>query len=67
MTPRTFLKNATAEDRCFLRRWTYGVAVVYGALALALVLVGLGRMGSRNTLEANSALVPNQASSALDR
>jgi glucose uptake protein GlcU len=62
MVPRIFLKNATDEDRSFLRKWTYGVALAYGAFALALLLVGFSTTVSRNTLEANRAPVDNHAS-----
>jgi glucose uptake protein GlcU len=67
MVPRIFLKNATAEDRVFLRKWSYGIAAVYGALALALVGIGVGLGGSKNTLQANSGAAHNNISSALDR
>jgi hypothetical protein len=48
-----------------LRKWTYRVAAVYGALALAVVAIGVGTMENKNTLEVNSARSPNHASSAL--
>ena len=66
MVPKIFLRSAATEDRVFLRKWTYGVAVVYGALALAVV-IGVGTMGSKNTLEANSAPAHVQTGSALER
>jgi glucose uptake protein GlcU len=66
MVPKIFLRSATTEDRVFLRKWTYGVAVVYGALALAVVVVGLGSRGSKTTLEAKSAPA-HYSSPALDR
>jgi glucose uptake protein GlcU len=61
MVPRIFLKNATDADRIFLRKWKYGVAVVYGALALAVVIVGLGTMGTKNSLQADGAPTHNHA------
>jgi hypothetical protein len=67
MVPRIFLKNATDADRILVRKWTFGVAIVYGALAAAIVLVGLGTMGSNNTLQANSTPTHSHISSALDR
>jgi hypothetical protein len=55
MLPKALLKSATTEDRIFIRKWTYGVAAVYGALALALLLVGLWTAGSKNVIEASRA------------
>jgi hypothetical protein len=66
MVPKILLRSATAEDRLFVRKWTYGVAVVYGALALAVIIIAVGTMGRKNTLEA-SRVPDNHASSALDR
>jgi hypothetical protein len=36
MMHRSFRRSPTAEERRVVRKWTYGVAVVYGACALIL-------------------------------
>ena len=37
MTHKSFRHATTAEDRRVMRKWTYGVLIVYGASALILL------------------------------
>jgi hypothetical protein len=66
MVPRIFLKNATVEDRRFLRKWTYAVAIVYGVFGLAIVAAGFMTAGGNNGFEASNTPAHNQISSIPD-
>jgi hypothetical protein len=61
MISKSFLRNITNEERLLLRRWRYGVAIVYGILALTLVCLSVLIPSSRDTLEATNAPAHNHA------
>jgi hypothetical protein len=63
MVTKIFLRNATTEDRRYLRKWTYGVAIFYGVFALAIVAAGFMTTGSNNAVEASNAPAHSQTSS----
>ena len=65
MVPKSFLRNITNEERLLLRRWRYGVAIVYGILALTLVGLSVLIPSSRDTLEATNAPTHNHAAGNL--
>ena len=64
MVPEHFLRNATREDRRFIRKWTLRVAMSYAALALALVLYSLASSSHKDAVQASSASEYSRAASA---
>jgi hypothetical protein len=52
MIPKSLANNLTNEERLFIRRWKYGVAIIYGVAALCLV--GFLTM-TKNSVEATSS------------
>jgi hypothetical protein len=67
MIPKSFPNDLTNEERLFLRRWRYGVAIVYGIAALWLVGLGVLTTSGKNTVEATSSPVHNPAIEARIR
>jgi hypothetical protein len=65
MVPGSFLRNITNEERLLLRKWRYGVAIVYGILSLALVGLSVLIPSSRDILEATNAPAHNHAAGNL--
>jgi hypothetical protein len=60
MIPKSLANDLTNEERLFVRRWKYGVAIIYGVAALWLV--GLGVLtGTKNSVEATSSPTHNPA------
>ena len=55
MIPREFFNNATSDDLRFLQRWTWGVSVVYCALAIAVALFGFALHERGSTIAASTA------------
>jgi len=55
MIPKAFRNAATDDDRRFLRKWTIGVAVAYGGLALLLIsLAAISSNGPDATMRAEA-------------
>jgi glucose uptake protein GlcU len=67
MIPKSFPNDLTNEERLFLRRWRYGVAIVYGIAALWLVGLGVLTTSAKNSVEASSSPAPNPAVEARIR
>lgn len=67
MIPKSFLTNMTNEERLFLRRWKYGVAIVYGIVALSLVGFGVLTTSSQNSIEVASSPAQNPTAAARNR
>jgi hypothetical protein len=67
MIPKSFLNNMTNEERLFLRKWKYGVAIVYGIAALWLVGLGVLTTSSKNSVETTSFPAPNPVAEARNR
>jgi len=67
MIPKLFLTNMTNEERLFLRRWKYGVAIVYGIVALSLVGFGVLTTSSQNSIEVASSPAQNPTAAARNR
>jgi glucose uptake protein GlcU len=67
MIPKTLLRHVTNEERLFLRKWRYGVGIVYGILALALVGLGVLTTSGKNSVEATSSPAHNPAIQARIR
>jgi len=67
MIPKSFLTNMTNEERLFLRRWKYGVAIVYVIVALSLVGFGVLTTSSQNSIEVASSPAQNPTAAARNR
>jgi len=68
MIPKLFLTNMTNEERLFLRRWKYGVAIVYGIVALSLVIgFGVLTTSSESSIEVASSPAQNPTAAARNR
>jgi glucose uptake protein GlcU len=61
MIPKSSTKDLTNEERLFLRRWKYAVAIVYGVAALWLVGLGVMTTSAKNSVEATSSSAHNLA------
>jgi hypothetical protein len=55
MIPKSVANDLTKEERLFIRRWKYGVAIIYGVAALWLVGLGVLTMSAKHPIEATSS------------
>jgi hypothetical protein len=71
MIPKSLLTYVmtymTKEERLFLRKWRYGVGIVYGILALGLVGLGVLTTTAKNSVETTSSPAHNPAVEARNR
>jgi len=67
MIPKSFLNNVTNEERLFLRKWKYCVAIVYGIAALWLVGLGVMTSNSKNSVATMSSPAHNPTAEARNR
>ena len=55
MVPKSYPDNLTNEERLFLRRWKYGVGMVYGIAALWLVSLAVSTTNGSNSVEVTAS------------
>jgi hypothetical protein len=61
MVPKSYPDNLTNEERLFLRRWKYGVGIVYGIAAVWLVGFVVLTSSRTNSIEATNSTAQSLA------